>query len=40
MLRPLPVTLRAPTYGELHALAALCRRSKAHWGYDADFMAR
>jgi GNAT superfamily N-acetyltransferase len=24
----------------LNALTALCLRSKAHWGYDADFMAR
>jgi GNAT superfamily N-acetyltransferase len=24
--------------GECEALSALCRRSKAHWGYDADFI--
>lgn len=27
----------ARTY-EAEALCALCRRSKAHWGYDAEFM--
>jgi GNAT superfamily N-acetyltransferase len=25
---------------EADALTALCLRAKAHWGYDADFMAR
>ena len=32
------VVLRAPEPGEIKALDALCFRSKAHWGYDADFM--
>ena len=27
------------TNAELDALSALCLRSKAHWGYDADFMS-
>src|SRR5262245_36327885 len=31
--------LRAPAIDELPALSALCLRSKAVWGYDADFMA-
>lgn len=31
--------LRTPRTDELKALSALCLRSKAHWGYDADFMA-
>ena len=30
--------LRAPKDGEWAALSALCLRSKAHWGYDPDFM--
>ena len=25
---------------EVEALSNLCRRSKAHWGYDSDFMRR
>ena len=29
---------RTPTEKELTALTELCMRSKAHWGYDADFM--
>lgn len=32
-----PFVRKART-GEAGALTALCRRSKAHWGYDADFM--
>ena len=32
-IRPAQVT-------ETQTLTALCRRSKAHWGYDADFLAR
>jgi len=32
------ISLRAPEADELEALDALCFRSKAHWGYDADFM--
>lgn len=30
--------LRAPIVEELPALSALCLRSKAVWGYDADFL--
>ena len=33
------VTIRAPKEAELPALSDLCMRSKAHWGYDAAFMA-
>jgi GNAT superfamily N-acetyltransferase len=33
-------TIREARVEELEALSALCLRSKAHWGYDADFMAR
>jgi GNAT superfamily N-acetyltransferase len=31
--------IRAPDVEELPALGELCLRSKAVWGYDADFMA-
>src|SRR5579864_8491360 len=31
-------TIRAAKASEAEALSALCARSKAHWGYDADFM--
>ena len=31
--------IRAPDVSELPALSELCMRSKAVWGYDADFMA-
>lgn len=31
--------LRPPTEGDLAPASALCIRSKAHWGYDAAFMA-
>jgi GNAT superfamily N-acetyltransferase len=31
-------TVRAAQPAEVHSLSDLCRRSKAHWGYDADFM--
>src|SRR5215472_1718807 len=31
-------TIRPARHGEASALSALCKRSKAHWGYDADFM--
>src|SRR3954451_21552836 len=31
--------IRAPDVAELPALSELCLRSKAIWGYDADFMA-
>jgi GNAT superfamily N-acetyltransferase len=30
--------IRAARAEEAGALTALCKRSKAHWGYDADFM--
>ena len=30
--------IRAAKPGEAEALSALCKRSKAHWGYDAEFM--
>src|SRR5262245_36628803 len=33
-----PVRVRAAGPGEAAALGALCERSKAHWGYDAEFM--
>lgn len=36
---PRPITLRAASLCDLPELSALCLRSKAHWGYDADFMA-
>lgn len=32
------VSLRKPWPNEKDALTALCLRSKAYWGYDADFM--
>lgn len=32
--------IRGARLDEVEALSALCLRSKAHWGYDADFMAR
>ena len=33
------VAIRPATAEEAPALSELCRRSKAHWGYDDDFMA-
>jgi len=33
------LVIRAPNVEELPALSELCMRSKAVWGYDADFMA-
>jgi GNAT superfamily N-acetyltransferase len=30
--------IRAARAGEAAELSALCKRSKAHWGYDAEFM--
>ncbi len=33
------ITLHAPELSELTRLSELCLRSKAFWGYDADFMA-
>ncbi len=32
------IKLRHPHSGDLSALSQLCLRSKAHWGYDAEFM--
>lgn len=32
------IALRTPGEDEIEALNALCFRSKAHWGYDAEFM--
>ena len=32
--------IRPARTGEAESLTALCLRSKAHWGYDADFMRR
>ena len=32
------VTIRGARIGEAAGLTALCVRSKAHWGYDAEFM--
>ena len=32
------VAVRPARAGEAQALTALCVRSKAHWGYDAEFM--
>jgi len=32
--------IRAAKVEEAEALSALCTRSKAHWGYDAEFMRR
>jgi GNAT superfamily N-acetyltransferase len=34
-----PISTRRPRLSEAEALTALVLRSKAHWGYDADFMA-
>ncbi len=39
----MPVTqmiVRPARPGEAGFLTALCKRSKAHWGYDANFMAK
>ncbi len=33
------IRLRPARPGEAQALSELCLRSKAHWGYDAEFMA-
>lgn len=34
-----PITLRLADVSEREPLTELCIRSKAHWGYDAAFMA-
>lgn len=34
-----PEQIRHASAADLAALSALCLRSKAHWGYDADFLA-
>lgn len=36
---PAVIRLRPAIAGEEAALSALCLRSKAHWGYDAQFLA-
>lgn len=33
------ISIRPARLDEADALTALCKRSKAHWGYDAGFMA-
>lgn len=35
----MPIRIRTPDVAELPELSELCLRSKAIWGYDADFMA-
>ena len=35
----MPITVRFARPEEADALTSLCQRSKAHWGYDAGFMA-
>lgn len=35
----MPITVRFASPEEAPVLSALCKRSKAHWGYDAGFMA-
>ncbi|MEQ8292050.1 MAG: GNAT family N-acetyltransferase [Roseovarius sp.] len=35
----MPISLSPPSPADLPELSALCLRSKAHWGYDAVFMA-
>lgn len=35
---PPKLVLRPPLEAELPAASELCLRSKAHWGYDSDFM--
>ena len=35
-----PAQIRMAMAGEASDLTALCLRSKAHWGYDAEFMRR
>ncbi len=32
------ITVRTARAAEADELTALCKRSKAHWGYDADFL--
>lgn len=34
----MPLTIRPARPGEAGALSALCKRAKAHWGYDAEFL--
>ncbi len=34
----MPPTIRPARRHEAEALSALCKRAKAHWGYDAEFM--
>ena len=35
----MPPVIAPLTEADLEAASALCQRSKAHWGYDAEFMA-
>ncbi|MGB0439788.1 MAG: GNAT family N-acetyltransferase [Paracoccaceae bacterium] len=37
-IAPEALTPQTTTEADWHALSALCLRSKAHWGYDADFL--
>lgn len=37
-MQGMPIALRPALPEECPSLSALCRRSKAHWGYDAAFM--
>jgi GNAT superfamily N-acetyltransferase len=37
---PVRYRVRSARPDEAQALTALCLRSKAHWGYDADFMCK
>ncbi|MEE2566249.1 GNAT family N-acetyltransferase [Hyphobacterium marinum] len=37
--RPDGISIRDARPDEIEALSALCLRSKAHWGYDAPFIA-
>ena len=34
------ITIRPANAAEIENLTAICHRSKAHWGYDRDFMVK
>ena len=34
------IDIRPAEQAEIDALTAICHRSKAHWGYDRDFMEK
>ncbi|MEM9107934.1 MAG: GNAT family N-acetyltransferase, partial [Pseudomonadota bacterium] len=34
------IMIRPARIAEIEALTALCQRSKAHWGYDREFMEK